>query len=95
MDTDASKNICPGDVWESFWARPGVMDFTPLPLGVIVTAAGTGSEMNGGAVITNTEQKVKTGRAQLEGIAASCNLAPGSYQKMTHEDILSILNECY
>lgn len=54
--------VYPGDVWESFWARPGVMDFTPLPLGVIVTAAGTGSEMNGGAVITNTEQKVKTGR---------------------------------
>lgn len=54
--------VYPGDVWESFWARPGVMDFTPLPLGVIVTVAGTGSEMNGGAVITNTEQKVKTGR---------------------------------
>lgn len=50
------------DVWENFWARPGVVDFTPLPLGVIVTVAGTGSEMNGGAVITNEEKKVKTGR---------------------------------
>ncbi len=29
---------------------------------MIVTVAGTGSEMNGGAVITNEEQKVKTGR---------------------------------
>lgn len=36
-----------------------------------------------------------TDRAQLEVIAASCNLAPGSYKKMTHEEILSILNECY
>lgn len=51
-----------GDVWADFWARPGIIDFEPLPLGVIVTAAGTGSEMNGGAVITNEELKVKTGR---------------------------------
>lgn len=51
-----------GDVWENFWAHPGVFHFDPLPLGVIVTAAGTGSEMNGGAVITNEKLKVKTGR---------------------------------
>lgn len=51
-----------GDIWDDFWARPGVVDFTPLPLGVIVTVAGTGSEMNGGAVITNEEKKIKTGR---------------------------------
>ncbi len=38
------------------------MDFEPLPLGVIVTVAGTGSECNGGAVITNEEKKIKTGR---------------------------------
>ena len=41
---------------------PGVIDFEPLPLGVVVTVAGTGSECNGGAVITNEEKKVKTGR---------------------------------
>ena len=51
-----------GDIWENFWAHPGVIDFEPLPLGVIVTVAGTGSECNGGAVITNEEKKVKTGR---------------------------------
>lgn len=51
-----------GDVWEDFWKRPGVFDFEPLPLGVIVTVAGTGSECNGGAVITNEELKIKTGR---------------------------------
>ena len=39
-----------------------MIDFDPLPLGVIVTVAGTGSECNGGAVITNEELKVKTGR---------------------------------
>ncbi|MDE6471394.1 MAG: iron-containing alcohol dehydrogenase, partial [Eubacterium sp.] len=51
-----------GDIWNDFWAQSGVIDFEPLPLGVIVTAAGTGSEMNGGAVITNEELKIKTGR---------------------------------
>lgn len=51
-----------GDIWEDFWAQPGVVDFEPLPLGVIVTVAGTGSECNGGAVITHEEKKVKTGR---------------------------------
>lgn len=51
-----------GDVWNDFWARAGIMDFNPLPLGVVVTASGIGSECNGGAVITNEEQKVKTGR---------------------------------
>ena len=51
-----------GDVWEDFWIHPGVIDFDPVPLGVIVTVAGTGSECNGGAVITNEEKKIKTGR---------------------------------
>lgn len=51
-----------GDIWADFWAKPGCVQFQPLPLGVIVTVTGTGSEMNGGAVITNEAQKVKTGR---------------------------------
>lgn len=50
------------DVWTKYWARTGILDFEPLPLGVIVTVAGTGSECNGGAVITNEKLKVKTGR---------------------------------
>lgn len=51
-----------GDIWDDFWAQPGVMEVDPLPLGVVVTVAGTGSECNGGAVITNQEKKIKTGR---------------------------------
>lgn len=51
-----------GDIWEDFWARQGAIDFEPLPLGVVVTVAGTGSECNGGAVITNEEKKIKMGR---------------------------------
>ena len=51
-----------GDIWEDFWVRQGVIDFEPLPLGAVVTVAGTGSECNGGAVITNEEKKLKMGR---------------------------------
>lgn len=32
-----------------------------IKMGAIVTASGTGAEMNGGAVITNEEKKIKTG----------------------------------
>lgn len=50
-----------GDAWENFWERKGIVDFEPVPLGVVVTTAGTGSECNGAAVITNEDKKVKTG----------------------------------
>ena len=51
-----------GDIWTDFWAQAGIIDFEPVALGIIVTASGTGSEMNGGAVITNEDLKIKTGR---------------------------------
>ena len=37
------------------------MDFPPVRVGVIPTTAGTGSECNGAAVITNEKTKVKIG----------------------------------
>ncbi len=51
-----------GDMWSDYWEKPGIITDNPVPLGVVVTAAGTGSECNGGAVITNEERKIKTGR---------------------------------
>lgn len=64
--TDCRKAVslavcCPGEPWENFWERKGIIDFEPLPVAVIVTAAGSGSECNGTAVITNGEKKRKTG----------------------------------
>lgn len=48
------------DLWEmEFTHRRFPSD--ALPLGAVVTASGTGAEMNGGTVITNEEKKVKTG----------------------------------
>lgn len=31
----------------------------------------------------------------LKAVADSCNLAPGSYRKMTHKEILEIFRECF
>lgn len=50
-----------GDVWSDYWEKHGIIDVDPIPLTVVVTVTGTGSECNGGAVITNEEKKIKTG----------------------------------
>ena len=47
------------DIWDYEYAeRKQPTDF--IPMGVIVTASGTGSEQNNGAVITNEEKKMKS-----------------------------------
>ena len=51
-----------GDLWDDFFARYGIMEFDPVPMGAVVTETETGSEMNGRAVITNQALKVRTGR---------------------------------
>lgn len=49
-----------GDIWEmEFVHRKLPVDI--IPMGAVVTASGTGAEMNGGAVITNTDINIKTG----------------------------------
>jgi alcohol dehydrogenase YqhD (iron-dependent ADH family) len=42
--------------------KAGTVSVSPVPLGIVMTVTGTGSEMNGGAVITNEIMKIKTGR---------------------------------
>lgn len=61
---DEAKAICAGacvehDVWE-FYARQKEVE-TALPLATVLTMAATGSEMNGGTVITNTRTMQKLG----------------------------------
>lgn len=55
-------SVYDGDIWNDYWEKSGTVNDAPIPLGVIVTVAGTGSECNGGAVITNKKKKIKTGR---------------------------------
>lgn len=53
-----------GDAWERFWVKQGdpAADEKVIPVGAVLTMAGTGSEMNGGSVITNHETKLKIGK---------------------------------
>lgn len=49
------------DLWEVEMVRHSPLPAKPIPLGAVVTASGTGAEMNGGAVITNETVKIKGG----------------------------------
>lgn len=48
------------DIWEMEFVQ-GRFPKDTIPLGAVVTASGTGAEMNGGAVIPNEELQIKTG----------------------------------
>lgn len=52
-----------GDPWEKYFLKfEDVDDDTKIvPIGCVLTMVGTGSEMNGGSVITNHESKLKIG----------------------------------
>ena len=53
-----------GDAWQHFWVDQADLapDAKVIPVGAVLTMAGTGSEMNGGSVITHPGQKLKIGK---------------------------------
>lgn len=64
---DCAKGIslsayCKGDPWQRYWMDFEEVDNEIVPVGAVLTMAGTGSEMNGGSVITNEEKMLKSGR---------------------------------
>ncbi len=55
---DCAKGVsvaayCEGDAWERFWINGEEPTERIIPIGSVLTMAGTASEMNGGSVITN------------------------------------------
>ena len=52
---------CDDDPWEKYYVRFEEPTCQIVPVGCVLTMVGTGSEMNGGAVITNRESKLKIG----------------------------------
>lgn len=52
---------CQEDPWEKYYLRFEEPNCKLVPVGCVLTMAGTGSEMNAGAVITNQETKQKIG----------------------------------
>lgn len=64
---DCAKGIsvsayCEGDPWQRYWVDGEAVSNKIVPVASILTMAGTGSEMNGGSVITNEEKLLKNGR---------------------------------
>ena len=53
---------CEGDAFTRYWLNFEPINNEIVPVASILTMVGTGSEMNGGSVITNEELKIKTGR---------------------------------
>lgn len=49
------------DSWNYFWIEGNPIKNKVIPIGTILTMTGTGSEMNGGSVITNNDVKLKKG----------------------------------
>lgn len=52
---------CEDDPWNKYYLRMEDVDNKIIPVGCILTMVGTGSEMNGGSVITNPDTKQKIG----------------------------------
>lgn len=52
---------CNEDAWDKYFIRFEEPTCEIIPVGCVLTMVGTGSEMNGGSVITNHEQKLKIG----------------------------------
>lgn len=52
---------CKEDPWDKYYLRMEDVDNKIIPVGCVLTMVGTGSEMNGGSVITNHTSKLKIG----------------------------------
>ena len=61
---------CNEDPWEKYYIRfeDVESDCKIIPVGCVLTMVGTGSEMNGGSVITNHKQKLKIGHVFGENV---------------------------
>ncbi|MGN0179430.1 MAG: iron-containing alcohol dehydrogenase [Monoglobaceae bacterium] len=59
---------CNDDPWEKYYIRFEEPDNKIIPVGCVLTMVGTGSEMNGGAVITNHKSKLKIGHVFGESV---------------------------
>lgn len=70
---------CEEDPWEKYYLRMEDVDNKIIPVGCILTMVGTGSEMNGGAVITNHETKLKIGHVFGENVFPKFSILNPTY----------------
>ena len=91
-----------GDAWEDFWMQGKPMTHEIIPCGVVVTMPATGSEVNGCAVLTNEETRIKCDRDYPEMNPAFALMDPAYTLTMPIRqlragtfDILSHIMETY
>lgn len=59
---------CKEDIWENYFVKFNEPTCKIIPVGCVLTMVGTGSEMNGGSVITNKEKNLKVGHVFGENV---------------------------
>jgi alcohol dehydrogenase YqhD (iron-dependent ADH family) len=62
----AADDLGLNEFWDKYFVRFAPVEVPLIPFGLVATASGTGSEGNGGAVITNPRTLVKTGSDHVE-----------------------------
>lgn len=70
---------CDEDPWKKYYLNMEDVDCDIIPVGCVLTMVGTGSEMNGGAVITNHEQKLKIGHVFGENVFPKFSILDPTY----------------
>lgn len=70
---------CEEDPWDKFFIKFEEPDNKIIPVGCILTMVGTGSEMNGGSVITNHDQKLKIGHIFNEDVMPKFSILNPTY----------------
>lgn len=70
---------CDEDPWKKYYLNMEDVDCDIIPVGCVLTMIGTGSEMNGGAVITNHEQKLKIGHVFGENVFPKFSILDPTY----------------
>ena len=70
---------CDEDPWDKYYIRFEEPTCEIIPVGCVLTMAGTGSEMNAGAVITNHEAKLKIGHVFGEEVMPKFSILNPKY----------------
>ena len=82
----AAQAVIDKDIWEMEF-KDHIYPENYLPMGAVVTASGTGAEMNNGAVITNEDTKQKAG--VLGAYASFAVLDPGYTMTVPARQVIS------
>lgn len=94
---------CEADPWKKYWIDFEPVDNKIVPVASVLTMAGTGSEMNGGSVITNEAEKLKIGRVYPSDVYPKFSILNPEYTFTVSKyqmvsgvfDIMSHLMEIY